>query len=925
VLASASQPLDGQDDSRLRTCVPADVGGSAEREVSAHYDEMRREVENLREELEHTKDENFELTTGQAENEMGLHEARDTNASLQARLLALEAQVAESSEAVALHSVARDADESACSVTSETHAAEKRADASDEEAHHRDDKLKERLEALESEVADLTETLSEKNEATDERLTESQAREQDAEDALERSEAQRTSQHLALVDVQYECDAMREELAEKSELVSKLTESSASVEQVNERSSLLVLELFEKDVTCDSFKETCESLKQELLSKEEAAKASEELQELQALQELDIRTTLREELEELNTSTTRAAAALHEELSKAQTESSKELEDLKEELARESAEHLAAVDTGKTEASENVQLQQQVAKHEARIEHSELLMEELQNELEEAKASSSELQPELDENAPIVHDLRMELLQEKRRYAVAEFDRAVDPSEVARLQDELDTAMEEASAFMNLSDNDDLSDAMKQIKDLQIQCSKLKEDLRCATARADLRVVDEAIRHEENDWSSRIHRPTADFGKMRSFAGTLSADDSSPNRKFGGAPRERQQIFAKFDLDGLDGNDTMLSDNGAFDQPSQDFNPPPRVKSSVQKAVSFGGNRHVVIEDKNADNPFNDEVNPFSDEVFGSVTHATTTEKNNPFDDTAVSTLEPEGSNPFSTMEPEGGNPFSAVLSDREGGNPFGAALSDSHHSSQLATSTHKMSDDVVPREEYLLEVQECIRAREEAAHYAKKRDGVDSDVARELQRAQRALADEEAKSRRLCEHALRAEQSRRSLYHEIMEDCKVTDKDTDLVKLAHLVGRAAKAIAAVSAAAPRLAPAVFSPAQDSHAETSSAAISRTPASPRPIHQEALSGIQGAPGRPDGRPPRSPRLPGSGEPQNRSVSPRVTALPYCQTQGGVPCTPSFDKAPFSEELIKQADDMDTVRHTDFHGLSEDLM
>lgn len=831
VRASASQQLDGQDDSSLRTCVPADVGGSAEREVSAHYDEVRR----LLEELQHTKDENFELINGQAEHAMGLQEARDTNATLEARLLILEAQVAESSQAATSHVVAHDGDDSAIL---ETHTEATLASTSAEESHHSDEKLREKLEVLESEVADLTRKASEQSEAADERLVESEARQQEADDALERSEAQRTSQQLALVDAQCECDAMRQELAEKSELVT---------EQATGRANVLVLELAEKDVTCASLEERCQSLDQ---GKEEAAKASEELE-----------AKLREELQEAAEATSSTEATLNEE------------------LVHKNEELSAASNIGKEEASENVQLQQEVAKHEARIEHSEVLLQELRNELEQAKASPVHVQPDLDENSPILHDLRMELLEEKRRYASAEFKQAVDPNEVERLHEELLDETNAVQIFLQMDEDG----GKEQIRIMQNECSKLKDDLRRANARANFLEADNAVKHEET-LASRMHRPTAEFGKSRSCVGARDADVSATQSTSGGIPRERQLTFAKFP--DLDGSDTMLSDKAAFEEPSQDFKPPPRTKSGVQKAVSW--------VDEPAKNPWDDEVrndeqpnNPWNDEV------RVDERAENPWDDEVLGT----------------------------------ATLSDSHDSSKLGMSPQRLSVDTVPREEYLLEVQACCRAREEAAQCANKQNGIESDVAHELQLAKRALADEEAKSRRLCEHALRAEQSRRSLYHEILEDYKSTDKDADLMKLAQLVGRAAKAIAAVSAVAPRLAPAVFSPAQEPHAETSSAAISRTPASPRPVHQEALSGIQGAPGRPDGRPPRSPRLPGSGDTQNRTVSPsRIPALPYCQTQpNGPPSTPSFDKAaPHFQEMIKQADAMDTVTPGDIQDINDEL-
>jgi len=62
------------------------------------------------------------------------------------------------------------------------------------------------------------------------------------------------------------------------------------------------------------------------------------------------------------------------------------------------------------------------------------------------------------------------------------------------------------------------------------------------------------------------------------------------------------------------------------------------------------------------------------------------------------------------------------------------------------------------------------------------------------------ALAEEKAKSRRLGEHALRAEQSRRQLLHQLAE---VAETEVDLEALAKVAGRAAKSIAIIGHEAP--------------------------------------------------------------------------------------------------------------------------
>lgn len=110
-----------------------------------------------------------------------------------------------------------------------------------------------------------------------------------------------------------------------------------------------------------------------------------------------------------------------------------------------------------------------------------------------------------------------------------------------------------------------------------------------------------------------------------------------------------------------------------------------------------------------------------------------------------------------------------------------------------------------------------CSKAREEALGAQEAlREGIKGKSAEseDIHRLRQALSEESAKSRRLGEHAMRAEESRRRLLHELAEGATA---DADLLALAKVLGRAAKAISTITKEAPLLPPDDPPPRPEAH------------------------------------------------------------------------------------------------------------
>jgi len=116
-------------------------------------------------------------------------------------------------------------------------------------------------------------------------------------------------------------------------------------------------------------------------------------------------------------------------------------------------------------------------------------------------------------------------------------------------------------------------------------------------------------------------------------------------------------------------------------------------------------------------------------------------------------------------------------------------------------------------REQLAYERQQLAAERQqlasERAAYADAREEAErttqalaeaNDGGSDVERLRMELTEEAAKSRRLLEHALRAEESRRRLLLELSKDAGA---DADFAALAKVIGRAAKAIATISREAP--------------------------------------------------------------------------------------------------------------------------
>lgn len=155
-----------------------------------------------------------------------------------------------------------------------------------------------------------------------------------------------------------------------------------------------------------------------------------------------------------------------------------------------------------------------------------------------------------------------------------------------------------------------------------------------------------------------------------------------------------------------------------------------------------------------------------------------------------------------------------------------------------------------------------CAEAREEARGakraLAAREAGAAVDDAEGLRLA---LSEEAAKSRRLGEHALRAEESRRRLLHELAEDAEAnSEAEADLTALAKVVGRAAKAIAIISREAPVGLKELANPlaARVLAHELAAAPVTAAVAAPPTLRVQALPAVPRPPLRLPPAPARAP-------------------------------------------------------------------
>merc|ERR1712060_274447 len=172
-------------------------------------------------------------------------------------------------------------------------------------------------------------------------------------------------------------------------------------------------------------------------------------------------------------------------------------------------------------------------------------------------------------------------------------------------------------------------------------------------------------------------------------------------------------------------------------------------------------------------------------------------------------------SNPFAAEDcGDSENPFAADVDTQSPAVANGKIAPDSAAMYVQVSAQH--SEELIRlREALAIEEAACAAAREEveeARRVSREACGgssgsrskvVQESSADDVDHLRVALSEEIAKSRRLGEHGLRAEQSRRRLLHELAEEVNAED---DLIELAKVVGRAARAISTISRHAPQLA-----------------------------------------------------------------------------------------------------------------------
>mmetsp|Transcript_136817 Transcript_136817/g.354978 ORF Transcript_136817/g.354978 Transcript_136817/m.354978 type:complete len:1326 (+) Transcript_136817:94-4071(+) len=500
---------------------------------------------------------------------------------------------------------------------------------------------------------------------------------------------------------------------------------------------------------------------------------------------------------------------------------------------------------------ESQQLREAVRSAQALATGSETYANELQAELQQVRVSSA-----AEDTAALVLELRMQLEQEEDlRAAGVEAAVAAACVDGSSREAELQKALHRA-----LADKAELSEKLADAEyALQITSEAAAEDsddsatehvgirearrlkMECAALESQLRQV------------SPHKRNTADFGIPDS---TRQADSAASPQVWNTVQQLRAELAGREEPPSataihatpsfaVPGGVTELEHRASADsmgdlssaaKPSVSstltFAPPTRNWSLSMRDVEGGvtsetcrdeGNPFEEDAESQADVEHVDAINPFAGEFencHSEGTRSLVAIHANPFgsdakdDDTkedvgSVAYPLKTGSNSAIQRSPEPSHGESPrVTSDSR---EIEQRSSPSHRT-KVTPSFGSSDDSTVPVElarlRGVLSVEEaaCAEAREEAreARRALKEANVVDNDDDEVTQLRRALAEETAKSNRLGKHALRAEESRRRLLHELAEDAEA---EADLVALAKVLGRAAKAIATISHEAPMQLP----------------------------------------------------------------------------------------------------------------------
>jgi len=578
-------------------------------------------------------------------------------------------------------------------------------------------------------------------------------------------------------------------------------------------------------------------------------------------------------------------------------------DELREELARECAGHSAAAAAADNALAAHTALRSEVAEAESAVEDSETCVGKLQAELSRERAgresethAANAAQQSLQSgkvHQDEVHALRDELTRERRQsnaevaaLAAAREQLAAAPMPDSGSHDEIQELLAEVSDLkyaLNVTSEaaaclDDSGEpvGVQEARRFRAECAQLQSELQRSKATAAAASAS----------AMREQRITADFGDAGSgnrhatlHGGSQLNQQNRSTPSFTSCPQEVKAISAKGDADEKNPFSDASSEeeeepSTGDDPPAFTFMPPGRAAPAAAAAQGAG--------------------NPFGEEAFDEP------DSTNPFQ-------EPAG-NPFDLESSQGSpaqrNPFAADgaadvsrddLEVLEPQTPSQSLSRGQHGSVDLLTNDQSTpsfsSKDVAAaqaaaaaevahlraalqsEEEACVEAKAaCAEAREEAARGAKRAlaaaSGADAGAeAGEVHQLRRALSDEAAKSRRLCEQALRAEESRRRLLQEMLEDSQA---EVDVVQLAKLVGRAAKAIAAVSEVAPV----------------------------RPAEQVPVSGMP-ATSTPAGSPPRSASAPEASASQPGSTPQSATI----RTPQRLPCLPGLPAGSLSDVAV----------------------
>mmetsp|Transcript_46269 Transcript_46269/g.82161 ORF Transcript_46269/g.82161 Transcript_46269/m.82161 type:complete len:1130 (-) Transcript_46269:74-3463(-) len=719
---------------------------------------------------------------------------------------------------------------------------------------------------------------------------------------------------LRLVDANTTLEEQLQEETEKSTQLSERLDSSVpavdaeamkeKAEHTVERSAALLAEVV-------AFQTECESLRREVdeaahrpnleLLVEQATGRSAEL--LASLAASEVLTT---ELSSAEATAEEANAMLRDELKEAEAleaSRSQTTDELREELARECAGHSAAAAAADNALAAHTALRSEVAEAESAVEDSETCVGKLQAELSRERAgresethAANAAQQSLQSgkvHQDEVHALRDELTRERRQsnaevaaLAAAREQLAAAPMPDSGSHDEIQELLAEVSDLkyaLNVTSEaaaclDDSGEpvGVQEARRFRAECAQLQSELQRSKATAAAASAS----------AMREQRITADFGDAGSgnrhatlHGGSQLNQQNRSTPSFTSCPQEVKAISAKGDADEKNPFSDASSEeeeepSTGDDPPAFTFMPPGRAAPAAAAAQGAG--------------------NPFGEEAFDEP------DSTNPFQ-------EPAG-NPFDLESSQGSpaqrNPFAADgaadvsrddLEVLEPQTPSQSLSRGQHGSVDLLTNDQSTpsfsSKDVAAaqaaaaaevahlraalqsEEEACVEAKAaCAEAREEAARGAKRAlaaaSGADAGAeAGEVHQLRRALSDEAAKSRRLCEQALRAEESRRRLLQEMLEDSQA---EVDVVQLAKLVGRAAKAIAAVSEVAPV----------------------------RPAEQVPVSGMP-ATSTPAGSPPRSASAPEASASQPGSTPQSATI----RTPQRLPCLPGLPAGSLSDVAV----------------------